>query len=56
MFIGRIGADMILRLAWNCARLALTVSRPPVVDETSELPPDFDATFAEVFDDVLLLS
>lgn len=34
-FNGRIGADMTLRLAWNCARRALTDSRP--LAEVSEL-------------------
>lgn len=37
MFIGRIGADMILRLDWNCARRAVTDNRPLAPAEASEL-------------------
>lgn len=54
-FIGRIGADMILLLAWNCALRALTDNRPlAAADETSELLPGFDDAFVDA--DVLLLS
>ena len=53
MFIGRIGADIILRLAWNCARRALTDNLPLAAAVDSRLPTAFDEAFDE-FADVLL--
>lgn len=54
---GRIGADIILRLAWNCARRALTDNREiAVADDTSELFPILAEAFADGFDEVLLLN
>lgn len=54
-FIGRIGADMILLLAWNCARRALSDNRPLAADEDSELLALFAGTFDVEFADVLLM-
>jgi hypothetical protein len=56
MFIGRIGADMILRLVWNCALFALTDSRPLAAAEASELPEVFGITFVGAVGDVLLFN
>lgn len=47
-FIGRIGADMIRLLAWNCALRALTDNRPLVADETSELLAFLAGAFEEI--------
>lgn len=57
MFIGRIGADMILRLAWNCARraladVALRTLTATAAGETScvcVLPVGFDEAIVGVF-------
>lgn len=56
MFIGRMGADIILRVAWNCARRALTDIRPLVADGTSELIAGLTEAFVVEFTDGLLLS
>lgn len=54
-FIGRIGADIILLLAWNCALLALTDNRPLAADDDSVLSELLAGAFDDGFADVLLL-
>lgn len=56
MFIGRIGADMILRLDWNWARRAVTDKRPLDAAGASELLPAFDEAFGAEIADVFPLS